>query len=488
MSETSDHYATLGVSPRASRTEIDIALNRQVKRFAKADRDPAKNSAFRRLVMAYHVLSDPDRRAAYDQAQSTRVMQDREPIQVKMLASQNTLPALKEDQILYVLLDISANPALVETETPLSLCMVVDRSTSMEGSRIGQVKAAASLIADKMRPGDALSLVTFSDYAEVIVPLTMTDNRTLIKSRISQISTGGATEILRGLKAGMAELRRAQRLSGICHLVLLTDGHTYGDEDACIELAKQGTAEGIGISAIGIGHEWHDAFLDALVVPSGGSSAYLASPDKATEYLDERVRALSRTFAQDIQLSVETSPRLTMRSVHRLSPFPHPIPKSGRALPLGSLQHNAPLLTLMELGVQPHAPAATTNIRAALSASIVPTGQRNMRFSADLVLDFSASPPNRPPLPAVLRAVNKLNLYLINEKAYEAAEQGAVEQASQRMTSLGRRLLDEGEVDLAHTAFTEASQITRTGRQSPEGRKALKYGTRSLIGGHDRLS
>jgi len=47
---------------------------------------------------------------------------------------------------------------------------------------------------------------------------------------------------------------------------------------------------------------------------------------------------------------------------------------------------------------------------------------------------------------------------------------------------LGSQLLEAGATALAATAFREAENIARTGHLSPEGRKQLKYGTRTLIG------
>ena len=82
--------------------------------------------------------------------------------------------------------------------------------------------------------------------------------------------------------------------------------------------------------------------------------------------------------------------------------------------------------------------------------------------------------------------MNKLNLYKMNEKAWEEAEQGKITEATERLKRLGTRLLREGQSRLARTAFDEATQIARSGHISAAGRKKLKYGTRSLIG-YDNL-
>ena len=82
---------------------------------------------------------------------------------------------------------------------PLNVCLVLDRSTSMQGERMDAVKAAAIELVRQMRPDDILSIVTFSDRAEIIVPAVRQMDRTDAETKISMLRTGGGTEIFRGL-------------------------------------------------------------------------------------------------------------------------------------------------------------------------------------------------------------------------------------------------------------------------------------------------
>jgi curved DNA-binding protein CbpA len=63
-----DHYAVLGVQRRASPDEIRAAY-RRAARASHPDLNPEDASAierFKRIQLAYEVLGDPARRAAYD--------------------------------------------------------------------------------------------------------------------------------------------------------------------------------------------------------------------------------------------------------------------------------------------------------------------------------------------------------------------------------------------------------------------------------------
>jgi hypothetical protein len=75
----SDHYNLLGVPPQASAAELRKAFRREAKRChpdALAGRPEAEREAARlrfiRLAQAYQVLSDPERRRAYDRSLPAR--------------------------------------------------------------------------------------------------------------------------------------------------------------------------------------------------------------------------------------------------------------------------------------------------------------------------------------------------------------------------------------------------------------------------------
>jgi hypothetical protein len=63
-----DLYAILGLTPRATQVEIKSAYRRLARKYhPDVSASPDANARFARISEAYHILSDPDRRWAYDQ-------------------------------------------------------------------------------------------------------------------------------------------------------------------------------------------------------------------------------------------------------------------------------------------------------------------------------------------------------------------------------------------------------------------------------------
>jgi curved DNA-binding protein CbpA len=68
MSGPKNYYVVLGVSDRASETEIKIAYRRLAKQYHPDVRSTGDPERFREIKEAYETLSDPGRRGSYDLA------------------------------------------------------------------------------------------------------------------------------------------------------------------------------------------------------------------------------------------------------------------------------------------------------------------------------------------------------------------------------------------------------------------------------------
>jgi hypothetical protein len=104
------------------------------------------------------------------------------------------------------------------------------------------------------------------------------------------------------------------------------------------------------------------------------------------------------------------------------------------------------------------------------------------RVRKDVAFAFEPNAnPNTPAPSHILSALAKVTIFQMQEGALTALEQGDVAGATHRLETMATRLLDMGEHQLARAALLEAGRLARSGNLSPAGRKAIKYGTRSLI-------
>ena len=77
MTEPSDHYAALGLASDARHDDIRRAFRQQAS-LHHPDRNPAPDAArrFRAAQSAWEVLSDPDKRQAYDDNRRRNLLDD----------------------------------------------------------------------------------------------------------------------------------------------------------------------------------------------------------------------------------------------------------------------------------------------------------------------------------------------------------------------------------------------------------------------------
>lgn len=476
MSKDFDYYAILGIRHDASPEEIREAFSTLSLGFTPDQRDAATNSQFQRIQNAYEVLSDPARRETYDLLIAETSTAE---LNVEVVLSREKVDISDSNQLIYLLVNIKP-PKQQNEVRPLNISLVIDRSTSMQGRRLQSVKTAVELLIGKLSPEDTLSIISFSDRAEVVVPASPLANKSQINAQVRAIQASGGTEIYQGIKAGVDELRKSNLKAHSNQLILLTDGHTYGDSRECLELAQKIASENIGISAFGLGSEWNDQFLDALVSPSGGQSGYIEDPSNIVTFLQERISGLGLLYVQNVRLKPELPQSLKLRYGFKLIPFAQPLNIDGDDIKLGDIESRSPLSFLLEIGIEPQPTDTRINIPLSFTA-IVPKQAREMKFKETTCVFVIEDAPRILPPDKIVEAVRVLNMYRMNEKVWEEVEAGRIDVATKKMQHLSTRLLEAGQTELAQQASMEIEKIQHAGTMSLEGRKRLKYGTRAMF-------
>jgi Ca-activated chloride channel homolog len=483
-SRKTDHYAILGVLRDATEEEIKRAYLQSAQRL-HPDRNSLEGETelFLEAQQAYEVLSNPTRRRQYDATLPPEIKVDKE-VAHKTYLSRPNLVRIGENQLVYVLIEVAPQEKKKQdlSTPPLNICLVLDRSTSMKGDRLDVVKATAIQLLRRMRSQDVLSIVSFSDRAEVIVPASFGLDKKQQEGKVQAIQASGATEIYKGLEAGLQEIQRALDPARVNHIILLTDGNTYGDEKACLKLAEKAATQNIGISGMGIGHEWNDIFLDQLASKTGGSSAYISKPKDIERLLIEKFNAFNNTFAEDVLVDYKLHDHIKINYAFRLQPESGPV-EIANPMHFGPVLTDTPLQVLLELVVEPQAlkedviDLLTGSLKVSIAARPVPVPPIRLHLTRPV----ADHPSSEPPPTEVLSALSRLTLYRIQERAQAAAEAGEYDAASRHLHNLATHLLSQGETSLAKTALFEAENLEKMHAWSASGSKDIKYSTRALL-------
>jgi Ca-activated chloride channel family protein len=484
MTEAKDYYALLGVPRNATLEQLRRAYREAALRL-HPDRNVrvGDTELFLEIGRAYETLSDPASRAEYDERlhELDRQAAEGSNLKCSVLHSRKALLPLDEPQVHYILLDIAPSDKAEFVRPPINVCIVIDRSTSMRGQRLDQVRSATLAILKDLQPGDAACIIAFSDRAEVVVTHEQARDLSAARSRLSLLQAGGGTEIGQGLELGMAELQKTFSKDGVNHLILLTDGRTYGDEELCLKIASNAAERGITLNGVGIGADWSDRLLDDIASRSGGNVLFLDTPKAITDLLQRIFDSLSKAFASRVRLEGAFGDQVDLRSSFRLLPDPMPM---GDTLPmaLGHLPRDGRIRLLLEVVIHPA--SALNQVAMAdfqLAADILGQSGGAESLPVPITLAVSKQPDPEPPPNDIVAALSQIALYSMQEKARHEAELGQSTQAAKRLENLATQLLAVNERELAKAALGEAERLTQSRRLSTEGEKVLKYGTRALL-------
>jgi Ca-activated chloride channel family protein len=481
MPDKTDFYQRLNLETGASEEAIKKAYRLAVKQaHPDVNKDQGATQLFLGIQEAYKTLSDPSQKDAYDQGRQPD--QSAQAIHTALQYSQSALIKLDEPQVIYTLVDIvsSQEEDLRRSDLPLNIALVVDVSTSMAGPRLEILKSAAKDFMKKLGPNDLITLVSFNDRATVHLASQSQPTDAQIETSLTGLFAQGGTEIFQGLEAGFEEIRSKTSLDFVSQIILITDGHTYGDEDNCLRLAKSAANLDIGISGLGIGVEWNDEFIEELCAMTGGQCYFIQKSKNLKVVLGQVITSLHEAQSRRLSLEIKTAPGVELLSAFRILPESIPL-KPQQEYALGILKKDQQHRVLFEFKIDP--------VGSELDHGVIASGEFVIKhFPRDFHLPFTLDRPIiedaaelTPPEKEIFQAISHLTFYRLQEKAQRDIATGNPGSAYQRLINLSSHLMAKGENSLAKVAMNEADYIKNNKNFSPDGKKELKYGTMRLL-------
>ncbi len=217
----------------------------------------------------------------------------------------------------YLVIEVSAPELPGDVRRPVHVSVVMDVSGSMAGrGKIDHARTAAAELAGLMGPEDSFSLVTFSDRANVRVPLGgITDaGLRLIRS----IEPGGGTNLYDGLQQGLDELD-APDLAGVKRVVLLSDGIAnigVTDPDTLARTAGSQVRDGISVSALGLGLDYNEDLLAAMSDAGGGKYRFVDRPGLLSDMFAEELKQMTAVAGREVSVDVDLPAGVKLQEVY----------------------------------------------------------------------------------------------------------------------------------------------------------------------------
>ena len=409
-------------------------------------------------------------------------------VQLTVQTNKSAFPATGGQQLVYVLIEAMPTGVVANVQMPLNFSLVLDHSGSMSGAKLANLKEAAKLAVDRMGSQDVTSIVIFDDKVKIVAPSQPVTNPMGLKSQIDGIRDGGGTEMSRGMRKGLEELQKELGSERVSRMLLLTDGETFGDEEACRRLAAEAGGQGIAIAALGLGEEWNEELLDDIAQASGGTSDFIPAgqPEFIVNTFEQHVRTAQATVVQNAEMVMRLVPGTMPRAVWRVTPL---IAKLGhRALSdrdvqvtLGDMDRERGQSVLVEMMIPPRQPGTYRIAQAEVNYDVAAAGLVKQKAKTDVILDFTADPAQAMESnPHVMNIVEKVTAHKLQTRALDEAAVGNIAGATQKLRAAATRLLEMGEDDLAQTALDEAQRLEQGEGLSSGGTKKLRYETRKL--------
>jgi Ca-activated chloride channel homolog len=197
-------------------------------------------------------------------------------------------------------ISISAIADSLGRNVPLNLCLILDRSGSMNGRPLETVKKAACRIVDRLNPGDRISVVAFDHRAKVLVSNQTVVDPEKIKQQINTLAADGGTAIDEGLQLGIKELTKGNK-EAVSQAFLLTDGENeHGSNKRCLEFAQLAASYNLTVNTLGFGDNWNQDILEQIADGGGGSLSHIQRPDDAEDKFNQlfnRIQTVGLTNA-----------------------------------------------------------------------------------------------------------------------------------------------------------------------------------------------
>lgn len=173
---------------------------------------------------------------------------------------------------------------------------LLDVSASMKKpEKLTLLKESITYLLEYMRPEDHLAIVTYSGEAKVVLNSTSAANQTMILTAINGLSSGGGTNLRKGIRQAYNIAEKAFISNGNNRIILATDG-AFEIAASTTRMVEQKSEENILLSVLlfSRAEPTRTAQQLSFLANAGGGNYFHVKPDNANKILLQEARAIRK--------------------------------------------------------------------------------------------------------------------------------------------------------------------------------------------------
>lgn len=187
----------------------------------------------------------------------------------------------------------------ISTFMNVDICLVLDRSGSMEGQPLKDLKNAVNVFLDELEATSSDEQVSLASYASnATLDRNLSTNYSNVRKDVDKLKADGMTAIGLGLQKGIDGVMGANRRTlSAPIIVLMTDGnHNTGVEP--IVPAREAAKQGITVHTITFGNDADKPRMAAVANETGGKTFHASNGAQLAEVFRTIAKTLPTQLTQ----------------------------------------------------------------------------------------------------------------------------------------------------------------------------------------------